>query len=108
VAVAEGKKLLTIRGSGESRKLPRGVWGGAPETDAILNNFIAKWSKFWLLLISYFVTIKSKNVGINLLDNYMKKSFSIFDFRRMPLAAASLEIILKYRSRRLQRALVGL
>src|SRR6218665_480081 len=58
IASAEGGKLrlpkarspLRIGGLGERRMLPSGVWGRAPETDAILNNFLAKWSTFWALV----------------------------------------------------------
>src|SRR6218665_2282935 len=48
-AIAKGKKPLAARGSGERRKLPRGVWGGAKETVRILNISYQK-STFWDLL----------------------------------------------------------
>src|SRR6218665_1327776 len=53
-AIAEGKKPLAARGSGERRKLPRGGWGGAPETVRILNISCQK-STFWDLLNLVFV-----------------------------------------------------
>src|SRR6218665_2496335 len=59
-AIAEGKKPLPARGSGERRKLLRGVWGGAPETVRILNISCQK-VHFGIFLISYLLTIKSKN-----------------------------------------------
>ena len=31
-------------------KLASGVWGRAPETEAILKIFLAKWSTFWALV----------------------------------------------------------
>src|SRR6218665_2645822 len=53
-AIADGKKPLTTRGSGERRKFPSGVWGGAPETHAILNISSENGVHFWILLISHF------------------------------------------------------
>src|SRR6218665_224995 len=74
-AIAEGKKPLTTRGSGERRiRSPSGVWGGAPETDAILNNFLAKWSTFWALVNLIFCNNQIEKRRLNLiLNNYMKK-----------------------------------
>ena len=46
-AIAEGKKPLTTIGAGGAYDAPQRIWGGAPETDAILNNFLAHWSTFW-------------------------------------------------------------
>src|SRR6218665_2764809 len=71
VASAKGAKLrlpkvrspLRLGGLGERRKLPSGVWGGAPEKDAILNILCQNGVHFWLLLISYFLTIKSKKAS---------------------------------------------
>src|SRR6218665_538236 len=53
-AIAEGKKPLTTRGLGERSKLPSGVWGGAPDTKAILNISSENGVHFWILLISHF------------------------------------------------------
>ena len=52
-AIAEGVKLRLPKarspsrlvGLWERRKLPSVVWGGAPETEAILNIIIPKWSR---------------------------------------------------------------
>src|SRR6218665_815774 len=52
---------------------PSGVWGGAPETDAILNNFLAKWSTFWALVNLIFCNNQIEKRRLNLLNNYMKK-----------------------------------
>ena len=52
-AIAEGKKPLPTMGSGERRKLPSGVRGGDPETDAILNISCQNGVHFGMLLISY-------------------------------------------------------
>ena len=52
-AIAEGKKPLTTRGSGERRKLPSGFWGSAPETEAILNILFQNGIHFGILLISH-------------------------------------------------------
>ena len=65
IASTEGAKLrlpkarnpLRLGGMGERRKLPSGVWGGAPE---ILNISCQNGVHFGMLLISYFLTIKSK------------------------------------------------
>jgi len=68
---AEGTKLRLLKarspyrlgGLGERRKrsdFSSGVWGGAPETDAILNTSCQNWVHFGMLLISYFLTMKSK------------------------------------------------
>ena len=62
-AIAEGKKPLPTRGLGERRNFvssPAG-FGGAPETDAILNISCQNGVHFGTLLISYYLTIKSKN-----------------------------------------------
>jgi len=72
-AIAEGKTPLTTRGPWERRKLPSGVWGSAPETDAILNNFLAKWSTFWALVNLIFCNNQIEKRRLNLLNNYMKK-----------------------------------
>ena len=48
-AIAEGKKPLTIMGSGERRKLPNGVWGGTPETEAIFSISCQNWVHFGIL-----------------------------------------------------------
>ena len=53
-AIAGGKKPLAARGSGERRKLPRRVWGVAPETVRIVNISCQK-STFWDLLNLVFV-----------------------------------------------------
>src|SRR6218665_1905561 len=62
IASAEGAKLrlpkarspFRLWGLGERRKLPSGVWGGAPETDAILNILCQNGVHFGRLLISSF------------------------------------------------------
>jgi len=74
VASAKGAKLrltkarsplrLGILGSVVSSA--SGVWGGpggAPENDAILNILCQNGVLFWFLLISYFLTIKSKKAS---------------------------------------------
>src|SRR6218665_3945865 len=52
---------------------PSGVWGSAPETDAILNNFLAKRSTFWALVNLIFCNNQIEKRRLNLLNNYMKK-----------------------------------
>src|SRR6218665_3759412 len=79
-AIAERKKPFTTRGLGERRKLPSGVWGSAPETDAILNNFLAKLSTFWALVNLIFCNNQIEERRLSVLDNYMKKDI-YFDFR---------------------------
>jgi len=46
----------------ERRKLPP-AGSGAPENDAILNILCQNGVHFWLLLISYFLTMKSKKAS---------------------------------------------
>src|SRR6218665_1971908 len=53
VQAPKASKSLTFKGSGERRKLPSGVWGGAPETETILNILCQNGVHFWILLISY-------------------------------------------------------
>ena len=53
-AIAEGKKPLTTRESGERGKLPSGVWGGTPEADVILNISSQNGVHFRILVISHF------------------------------------------------------
>jgi len=56
-ASAEGVKLRLLKarspsrlgGLGERRKLPSGVWGGAPETEAILSISCQNWVHFGIL-----------------------------------------------------------
>ena len=72
IASAEGAKLrlpkarsplrLYIGGLGERRKLPSGVWGGAPETEAILNISCEMEYIFGSGKIPYFLTITSKKI----------------------------------------------
>src|SRR6218665_2725123 len=64
VASAKGAKLrlpkarssLRLGGLRSVVSSPSGVWGGAPENDAILNILCQNGVHFWLLLISYFLT----------------------------------------------------
>src|SRR6218665_3751875 len=42
------RKEDTTRASGARRKLPRGVWGGAPEADAIFNILCQNGVHFWI------------------------------------------------------------
>src|SRR6218665_2066961 len=59
---AEGAKLRLpkarspsrLGGLGERRMLPSGVWGGAPETDVILNISSPDGVHFGILVISHF------------------------------------------------------
>ena len=68
VAIAKGSKPLMTRGSGERHKLPQqGL------TDTILKICMPNGVHFGLLLILYFVTIKSKKVYLNLLDSLYEK-----------------------------------
>src|SRR6218665_723999 len=68
IASAEGAKLrlpkarspFRLGGLGERRKLPSGVWGGAPDTDAILNISCQMEYIFGSCKISYFLTITLK------------------------------------------------
>src|SRR6218665_1932629 len=81
-AIAEGNKPLTTRESGERRELPSGVWGAAPETYAILKNFLAKRSTFWASVKLIFCDNQSEKRRLNLLGNYTKKFQTLyFDFR---------------------------
>src|SRR6218665_873127 len=74
-ANGERKKPFTTRGLGERRKLPSGVWGRAPETDTIFNNFLAKLSTFWVLVNLIFCNNQFEKVGLclYLLENYYEK-----------------------------------
>src|SRR6218665_828897 len=66
---AEGAKLRLPKAKSHSRlgglgsivSSPSGVWGGAPETDAIVNISSQNGVHFGILLVSHFKTIKSKN-----------------------------------------------
>jgi len=53
--------IYQLGGLGERRKLPQRGLGRAPETDPILNISCQNGVHFGILLISYFLTIKSKN-----------------------------------------------
>src|SRR6218665_4184343 len=65
---AEGAKLRLpkarspsrVEGLGSVVSSISGVWGGAPETDAILNISSRNGANFGILLISHFLAIKSK------------------------------------------------
>src|SRR6218665_1857903 len=50
-----------LGGLGSVVSSPSGGWGGAPETDAILNISCQNRVHFGILLVSHFKIIKSKN-----------------------------------------------
>ena len=49
-AIAEGKKPLTTRGSGERRKLPQWGVGRSPRKRRDFEHFVPKWSTFLALV----------------------------------------------------------
>src|SRR6218665_3664628 len=52
-AIAEGKKPLPTRGHRERRKLPSGVWGGAPcRSRRDFEHFMQKWSTFYAKMVN--------------------------------------------------------
>jgi len=54
VRLPKARSSLRLGGLRERCKLPSGVWGGAPETDAILNILCQNRVHFGMVLISYF------------------------------------------------------